>query len=935
MHYILPDEDYKKLKKWVSIFSYKGKYEVSYKQVHDKIKHNFFQGGEKEIEILKEVLLSDIISRENLWDYFWNFEKIKSESDIEKEKLAKRKQLEEEKRIAEENERIRLEKEKVSKIKQKQEEEKKRMIKFKKEQEEKKRRVNNLLNEGFKKDNTLYDADKEYQDICSQSEYEKLKAKHIQKYFEDEFVKKGVIKHAPDAEQAESIGALGDKVLVSARAGSGKTQTIAGKVALLVNKYGVKEKEILVLCFNKSAAENMKKRIQKYVDNFNNARTFHSWAMKILFNKNDYLQGEKNILIDEKGVKSNNNLENYICKILEENKGDLKAELYEFLKQSNFSFVIKDKNLKIYKNKAYKNVKNHKKEKQFYPTLSGQNVRSLGEKWISDFLFENGFFLTNRKNEDPLSWYYEDPYIGSFAYEKYLKWKIYSDKESWNPDFTISQGGKIAIWEHWAIRKNSSGNNEFLFDNYEEGYNDKIRKIKKYDIDIIETFESDIPSFNFKNHDEINYSRKGFEKILKENLEKKGFSLPTEEEKLLIKEKLIDAVWDKQKKKGFKNFITFINLLQQKNWGDSWEEKINRDMDFQPQHVQQFIRLGIKVAKLYLKSIKKDKILDFNTMLQQSILKIENGESGVENIKYILIDEFQDFSPLFQGLIDAIVENNSLNGSEINLFCVGDYCQLINGFSGSDISLFEEFKKDANSKVITTCYRSFEDIVDRGNTFAKKVGLIKNHEYEKEKSKASNTYLGKNQKEELKVYFSGYIENQNNELNIFKINGKYSDEYVVERQMYRCFELIKQHSHNKSVLILSRNNDIGYHVSQEDFLNTLYKNSKNDIANFNLLKIKNLEDINSEENKDKKFLSISTMHKSKGLEADIVILLDITEKTIPSIHPSNELFEIFGRTPEKILAEEKRLFYVALTRAKEKLFILTEAGNESEFLHAL
>ncbi len=75
------------------------------------------------------------------------------------------------------------------------------------------------------------------------------------------------------------------------------------------------------------------------------------------------------------------------------------------------------------------------------------------------------------------------------------------------------------------------------------------------------------------------------------------------------------------------------------------------------------------------------------------------------------------------------------------------------------------------------------------------------------------------------------------------------------------------------------------------------------------------------------------MHSSKGLEADIVVLLNVCEKVLPSIHPSNELFEIFGRTPDKILDEEKRLFYVAITRAKRGLYVLTEKDKESEFIH--
>ena len=63
-----------------------------------------------------------------------------------------------------------------------------------------------------------------------------------------------------------------------------------------------------------------------------------------------------------------------------------------------------------------------------------------------------------------------------------------------------------------------------------------------------------------------------------------------------------------------------------------------------------------------------------------------------------------------------------------------------------------------------------------------------------------------------------------------------------------------------------------------------------------------------------------TAHKSKGKQADIVFVLKCNMRTFPMTHPDNRLFGIFGVTEEEVLAEEKRLFYVALTRAKNKVF---------------
>jgi len=78
-----------------------------------------------------------------------------------------------------------------------------------------------------------------------------------------------------------------------------------------------------------------------------------------------------------------------------------------------------------------------------------------------------------------------------------------------------------------------------------------------------------------------------------------------------------------------------------------------------------------------------------------------------------------------------------------------------------------------------------------------------------------------------------------------------------------------------------------------------------------------------------------TAHGSKGQEAPRVIILDATSRQFPKIHPDNLLFEIFGVTPQTVLDEERRLFYVAITRAEQCLYLLTEKDHESPYLESL
>lgn len=78
-----------------------------------------------------------------------------------------------------------------------------------------------------------------------------------------------------------------------------------------------------------------------------------------------------------------------------------------------------------------------------------------------------------------------------------------------------------------------------------------------------------------------------------------------------------------------------------------------------------------------------------------------------------------------------------------------------------------------------------------------------------------------------------------------------------------------------------------------------------------------------------------TIHASKGLEAKVVFIVGLTEGSggFPDIWLEDRIFQVIKKANhDLLLEEEKRLFYVAITRARDKLFLITEKGNESSFL---
>ena len=83
------------------------------------------------------------------------------------------------------------------------------------------------------------------------------------------------------------------------------------------------------------------------------------------------------------------------------------------------------------------------------------------------------------------------------------------------------------------------------------------------------------------------------------------------------------------------------------------------------------------------------------------------------------------------------------------------------------------------------------------------------------------------------------------------------------------------------------------------------------------------------------FVQYKTIHAAKGLESKIVFIIGLTEGYggFPDIWMEDRIFQVIKKANhDLLLEEERRLFYVAITRAKDKLFLITEKGNESSFL---
>lgn len=285
---------------------------------------------------------------------------------------------------------------------------------------------------------------------------------------------------------------------------------------------------------------------------------------------------------------------------------------------------------------------------------------------------------------------------------------------------------------------------------------------------------------------------------------------------------------------------------------------------------------------LYQKKLKENKQIDFNDMINLATNKIKNGHYQ-EKISYIIIDEFQDISYSRYCLIKSLQDINNCK-----IIAVGDDWQSIYRFSGCDLDLFVNFKNYfSNPKImfIENTYRNSQQLINISSEF-----IMKNVNGQIRKNIKSNLSLER----PISIYF-------------FKYNLMLATRKAVE-------EL--KNSGCKNIAILGRNNsDIKKYINTNK-INKEYDLSK--LFNFPVV--------------------FTTIHKSKGLEYDGVIVCNMENsiKGFPNKMSDDSVIDYVALTKDNYLfEEERRLFYVALTRTKSKCILLTSVNKTSTFINEL
>lgn len=294
-----------------------------------------------------------------------------------------------------------------------------------------------------------------------------------------------------------------------------------------------------------------------------------------------------------------------------------------------------------------------------------------------------------------------------------------------------------------------------------------------------------------------------------------------------------------------------------------------------------FIGVFKPIYNAYKIMLENNNQIDFEDQIHQAADILENGEY-LHPYKYILVDEFQDLSQDRKRLILSLLSQNE----NVHLFGVGDDWQSIYRFSGADIDLMVNFSEHFGKAAITQLtktYRSYQGIVDTASKF-----IMQNPD-------------------QIKKTVSALNDIDNCQVNIIDIND--DQPAVIDDLLDRFENIAIKNDTPLTVFLLGR-----YNFLQPDNIFYLMK------------KYVHVS------------LSFKTIHASKGLEADYVIILNLEAGKFgfPSTIDDDPLLELVIPKPEHYPhAEERRLMYVALTRAKRGVFLLRNTRKPSVFSNEL
>lgn len=498
-----------------------------------------------------------------------------------------------------------------------------------------------------------------------------------------------------------------------------------------------------------------------------------------------------------------------------------------------------------------------------------EKFKSEPEVLIANWLFENG-----------IEYIYEHPYQDK------------AGNTVCNPDFYLPE---YDIWiEHWGVMENNSV--PWLKDR-NKAYKyiaDKEIKQANYKKDGAKVI--DLHLYEFYQH------------ALATNLKQKLIAFGVELRPLTQEQKR-DVVKQLIHQRGMSSLASlmgrFLSLF--KSNGYATERDLNelqgrtlqQSSEFDRKRIDVFFNLFKVFYKQYNEYLSKYNLIDFSDMIRSATGAVMSGEH-LSNYKYILIDEFQDVAKDRCDLIRAIQKQ-----TDAYCFCVGDDWQSIYRFNGGDLRFFvnfEEYFPDHKEYFIEDTFRSGQNLVDLAGDFVQK------NPYQKRKKLNSHS----DYQTQIKAFICP-IEGCHS-TGLTDIVNDIVEQIKADPKIFKKNPKIMLLIRNKSDLEIFRKESmrLDWELQGDDGKDAFLRHREHPELHF----------------------EVSTVHKAKGLQADIVIILNMGSGPLGfpnQIMDDKLLSELLVKLDRYPYAEERRLFYVALTRAQKICYLVVPAKNPSLF----
>ena len=682
-----------------------------------------------------------------------------------------------------------------------------------------------------------------------------------------------------DDDQRRVVLSDEDYSLVVAGAGAGKTTTVAAKVKYLVEKQGIDPSQILIISFTNKAVKELRDKINENLQIPCPIATFHSTGNAILHKNNP----EQLNIVD--GSKLYYCVQNYFREKILRDPSVVDSLIlffasyfdapYEgddinhfFHHMANANYATMRSELNDFKEEI---IDRRSKKKT---TIQNETVRSIQEVEIANFLYLNSI---------------------DYVYEPIYKYNISMAKKPYTPDFMIKQGEHIAYLEHFGITEDGKN---FLYDKeeleaYKKAINDKVLLHRKHHTELLYTFSSFRDGRSISQH-------------LEESLVQHGFTLkrrPNEE----IVRKLVDS----EENKYIRRLVFLVTNFIRNFKTNGYDERDFDRLALKTENVRTKLFLDITHACFleYKKFLVENHAVDFEDMINESVRVLTEVKDMKQKLdfKYLIVDEYQDISRQRFDLVQAFSEV-----ADAKIMAVGDDWQSIYAFSGSDITLFTQFEEKmgyAKLMKIVRTYRNSQEVIDIAGNFI-----------QKNTSQIRKSLISPKHMEEPVIIYT-YDSRAKDPKADRRSGAAYGVAYAVQTALEQIMKYEQQEEKKdkkSSILLLGRFNFDGDRLARTGLFEYISRGSK--------VKSVKYPDLD---------ITFMTAHASKGLGYDNVIVINGRNETygFPAKIEDDPVLSLVIREDRSMqYAEERRLFYVAMTRTKNRVYFIAPEQNPSEFL---